>query len=175
MLEIISYINTLIFTILAATMAVVIMFLLFDETMQDIFAILVVIEIGLIIIVVWALASIINYDNKLGTSLDDALKGGGSLPGCPDHWTQVERTITGADKSEITTYRCVNQTDMSDANTGTYFQYTIGPSTVNTSFNIVAGSTSNNQALCDAYHLMHQQTPWTSLKSKCDTLRKVAM
>lgn len=186
-MNILNFINTLIFSIIAATASVVILFLMFAPNMENYMLMLGIVEVGLVSIVIWCLVSIVNYEVKITENRMNAKNATGSLPGCPDNWTVSRSQAVTDNKGNITSvqYDCTPSVSFDDAKRGEYFKYTFAPTadavaatTAFTRVNEKVGAASNID-LCTAYINNFAPNPqtnargiaaWTGLESKCDTL-----
>jgi hypothetical protein len=97
--NLLSFIYTLIFTIIMSTVAVVILLLLFVDSFSEYFVLLIVLELGILAVVIWALAEIVNYAAKIGDTIIEMQNA--KIKECPDMWA-VTKGVSGTG----TTYRC---------------------------------------------------------------------
>ena len=185
-MNILSFINSLIFSILAATVSVVILFMMFNENMAEYMVLLAVVEAGLLAIVIWCLISIVNYEVKLSENRETAKYAVGSLPGCPDNWTVVRSAAVTDNNGNITSVdiQCSPTVSLDDAQRGKYFKYTFGPSEAlaNQAFTTIHDKigTACNVDVCKEYYKTFPGTDesqqiggiaaWTGLESKCETI-----
>lgn len=104
-----NYLNTLIFSIIAKAVTIVLLILVFTEVGQLVAWLLITIELGLILIIVTALISITKYDKNKKEQLEKFLKSNVYTTTCPDYHTRV------IDQESAS--KCINEYNSPDRST----------------------------------------------------------
>lgn len=163
-MDILHFINTLIFALIASTCAIVLLFLMFVDSFADYFPFMVTVEVGLVITIIWCLATIVNYDNKSSEDLA-AAKAAKHRFGCPDFWTLTGNPAGGGTLCSNTTVF-----DKPPGAAVTY-RYVFGANDSMTRVNEdIRRSAATNQHACSQRHDVKNKFVWTGLDSLCDTL-----
>lgn len=109
-----------------STIAVIVLLLLFVDQFSDYFVLLAVIEIGIITVIIWALASIVNYATN-ETNMKEALLET-HVRVCPDMWKRDTENICSSknivllSEDDINEYRYNISTAMGSIDLGKDFK-----------------------------------------------------
>lgn len=156
--SIINFINTLVFAIVASTVSVGILFMIVANVFPEYFLMMIIVEIGLVCLIFWALASIVNYDVKGKTAADAAAVGNLNVS-CPDYFKAVYDPTTG----KIISCNGMG-IELDNANTNKKYKYDMGQ---------LASYGGTYGTACQNRSQNPPQFAWTSLTSKCDTLKLI--
>lgn len=156
-----NYLNTLIFTIVAKAITIILLVLVFTKVGQLVAWLLITIELGMIFIIIVALYNIVNYEKNMKKQLDDFLKANVTNPTCPDyHTVLVDQESTS----------CLNTYDAPDKSTYTFQSKTFALEPLykdekkkELPFNEVCANLKSNYAINNL-----NKVAWTDLKEKCD-------
>jgi hypothetical protein len=160
--HLLNFINTLIYAIMASTLAVVILIMMFIEPLQQYMIFFVVVEIGLIVLIMYALTTMVNYESEKSKAIANyATQTPETIRSCPDLFKA---------EGSGSNLKCIGRNgefgEFEDK-PGTYrFGNTNGIEITPSS---LAGS--NNKTRCDnVFRNDPIQYAWTDLRSKCDVI-----
>lgn len=154
------YMNTLVFSIIALVFAAVMLTLLvgkskYAEFVRPYSAFIITVQVGLILIVIWALYRVWVYEKKLNDMYEGAFSKNRILrvSTCPDYWTLSE---DGKGKRE-----CTRNYDIGDG------AYITMPGKVN-KVDVTKYDLKMAKDVCPIYK-NEVGSPWSSLKSECES------
>lgn len=155
-----NYVNTVIFCVILKIISIVVLGLILMDYVNDkVMYFLITLELGIVVIVIAALASISSYEKRIAEETKNALKSKMNLLSCPDYFTQTAKNM------------CINAYTTPD---GKYTYTLIGAS------NVPLGNYLNKPMIdaCDAFNKSSSSVdpergvvykyPWTDMASKCD-------
>lgn len=163
-MSILNFINTLIFALISSTISVVILLLMFVDSMSEYFPLLIVIEIGLISIIIWSLASIVNYDVQVKGKIEATKEERFNLKKtgmCPDYFK-----IQTLNENSV---RCLGTVELQDSHTGVVRKYELSPG----SLDVKTMDEQTQGKFCQDNFKNDQSFAWTEMKSLCDTLNSI--
>jgi len=161
-----KYMNTLWFTTIFKAVTVIILMLLVFPFTKPYFPLLLTIEVGLVIIIVWALVRIMLIKNNMNKQYKTIQETVMTNASCPDYFTRGSN-----DKSETL---CFNKYVTPDSRKIYYF---MDPSSskkaidLNSEINIDKLFSDRFQNVCAgplSSHPMYKRIPWTDVKPLCD-------
>ena len=154
------YINTMIFTIIAGILSLMLLALLmFGSVMASSYAWLIVtIELGLIVVIVASVVRIALYEKRIKKLAANALDNQMAVKTCPDYWTLVE----GQDRKKT----CTRSYLTSFGNQS--IEYKVEPDS--NGQNVIGLSDFENLGVREVCQRAgNLKTPWTDVKAVCDS------
>lgn len=157
-----NYLNTLIFCIIAKAVSVGLLVLLITDLGWDFVFLIMTVELGLIIIVIYSMYTIYKIDKKIKQAYEDSLKEKPKIETCPDFYV---RDVVSDETANNGHTICKNVYTSGD-NRYTYrFPYSdnIDLNAINTSAKTITDVCANNQHTYDTIS-------WTDFKARCGIL-----
>jgi len=163
-----KYLNTLWFTTVSKAITVIIFMLLAFPFSKPFLPLLLTIQTGLVIIIVWALLRMFYVKNNLNKQYRTMQETIMTNPSCPDYFTRGSN-----DKAET---MCYNKYVTPDSRKIYYFMDPMTSTSkrtidMNTAINVDALFRDKLQNVCNGpitSDPMYRKFPWTELKSLCD-------
>ena len=155
-----SYLNTLIFCIIAKAVTLVLLILLLFDIGWAFSYLILTLEIGLVAIIVWTLYSVYKVQAAIDAAAAAAATAPAMLDTCPDYFV---RTIDATTKDTI----CVPTYVTPDKKNT--FQFTSNGTTVipNQDLTTMATGVKTMSSLCTAQQSTANNFSWTDLKARC--------
>lgn len=157
-----NYVNTVIFCVVMKIISIIVLgLILLNKVSESTIFFFITIELGIVVVVIMALAGISNYEKRLAQESKNILKSKLNVISCPDYYT---RNSDG---------NCVNSFASADGK----FEYTI-----RNGQNIMLSKYVNKDmdTICKAFNAdvyaktptgdSSQLVPWTDISSKCDII-----
>lgn len=158
-----NYLNTLIFCVVAKTITILVLGLLVFESVRKYVMFLLTIELGLVVIVIYALYKMAKYDKRMAKEAQQIRLSAMTAVSCPDYFT---RGVNEENDGNV----CLNEYKTPD---GRFIYKYKGDSKID---KIPIDSMFRKKTLEDACKMVmndsavYKSIPWTDLKSKCDVI-----
>ena len=158
-----NYLNTLIFCIIAKAFTVGLLVLLITDLGWDFVFLIMTIEIGLVLIVFYALYTVYKIEKMLKKAKEDHEKEQPNISTCPDYY--VRETIKDDSSANNGHIICKNVYDTSDKR----YTYTFPMSdTIDLTSLTKPHKTWND--MCNQNKTKYDNISWTDLKARCNIL-----
>lgn len=157
-----NYVNTVIFCVVMKIISIIVLgLILLNKVSESTIYFLITIEIGIVVIVIIALAEISKYEKRLAEEAKNILNSKINVISCPDFYTR------GTDGN------CANKYVTADGK----FEYTIRSGEniilsnyVNKDIETICKSFNNDAFVKNPNGASTQKIPWTDISSKCDII-----
>lgn len=92
------YINTMVFCVVAGIISLMLLLLIMNasETVQQFSPFVITVEVGLLLIIIWAIYQIIVYEQRTLRAAKNGYNSRLYVNTCPDYWTQVGMKCTNS-------------------------------------------------------------------------------
>jgi hypothetical protein len=159
-----SYLNTLIFCIVAKAVTIFLLGLLLFDVGKRMAYLILTVEIGLIAIIIYALVSINKYDNEMKKSRDAFMKAKPNIRVCPDYFTKyVSNSTDPLEETPVTL--CKGEYTTPDENRRYTYKFDTSDINIENDF----GDTM--EKVCDTVLSTsgpYASIAWTDLKARCN-------
>lgn len=161
-----NYLNTLIFCVVAKTITILVLGLLIFEPVRKYVMFLLTIELGLVVVIIYAMRKISSYNKRMAQDAEQLRLSTVNSVACPDFFTRG----VGEEGYDIV---CKNEYNSPDGKT----QYRFIAGSQSTIDVIPVDEMFRKKTLEDACKMVnvdgsdaYASIPWTDLKSKCDII-----
>lgn len=157
-----NYLNTLIFCVVAKTVTVFVLGALFLHAVRPYAIFLLTIELGLVVIVIWSLIKIRNYDKRMAKEAEEIINSAVNSVSCPDYY------VRSVDEEDIGTV-CLNGYTTPDEKYEYKFKGDASIDAIHIDQMFLKQNLGGACAIVDANSSL-TSIPWTDIRSKCAIL-----